>query len=307
MNSDGSLTFGPLVVETTDGVYDAVANGSFLYVSVGSKGEAGNHVQRAGLYRIDLGTNLNNQALRFASAPDLVAPAATAGACNQVTSVGDKLWFSVDGTGVFQQATTYVSEGWVETGRIRYSTVEPKAWRDIRIITEEDSVGMVAAYATTIETGAPSTWNTIVQTSTGIYDTAGSLVATAGIPVTSLYVAFNIVRSADTATTPVFIGWQVRAIPAPRRSQLIQIPLMCFDKETDKQGVRFGTEGGSWQRYSLLKTLELNASTVSWHDYTTGESAEGYIEQVTFHRTNPPSRQTTGVGGIVTVTLRLVG
>jgi hypothetical protein len=99
----------------------------------------------------------------------------------------------------------------------------------------------------------------------------------------------------------------LKSVPAPKRSELVEVPLLCFDRETDRQGVRFGSVGGAWLRFQALKVLEASSATVQWRDYTSGESAEAFIEQVAFDRVTPPSRQNPNDGGIVSVTLRLVG
>lgn len=304
IESEGSLTLGPLVVETTDGSYDAVADGSFLYVTVGSKGEAGNRVQMPGLYRIDLGTNLNGSALQFASAADLVAPSGSSGQCRQVTTAGGYVYFTVTGLGVYKQSDSFVDAGWVETGRIRLGTLEDKAWRELRVLQDSSSLGTVTGYATVFDTDAPSAWSQIVQSGSSEFDISGSLNTAAETPYNAIYVAFKLVPG--SGQSPVMIGYQAKAVPAPNRSTLLQVSVMCFDKETDRQGARYGQEGGAWARYQLVKQLENTASTVMWRDYTTGESAEAYIEQVALNRTTPPKHGITGPGGILTLTLRLV-
>lgn len=305
IESEGSLTLGPLVVETADGSYDAVADGSFLYVTVGEYGEAGDRVQRPGLYRIDLGTNLNGAALQFAAAADLVAPSGATGECTQVTTAGGYVWFTVNGLGVYKQSDNYVSEGWLETGRIRLGTLEDKAWRTLRVIQDTNSTGVVSMSANQFGTTAPSGWDQVCATSTDYPDVSGSLNTVAPLPGASLYVAVKLTQ-ATAATTPVALGFQVKAMPAPSRSTLLQVSVLCFDKETDRQGARYGQEGGAWTRYQLLKQVEADAGTVIWRDYTTGESAEAYIEQVALNRTTPPKHGITGPGGILTLTLRLV-
>lgn len=304
ISSTGTLALGPLVVQCSDGCRDAVADGQYVYVTAGSKGNAGNRVERAGLFRIDLGTNLNNDPLQFATAADLVAPASASGACHQVTTAGGKLWFTVSDFGLVRQTSTFVSEGWLETGRIRLGTVENKAWRDLRLLGGT-TAGSSAAYASLTGTTAPSTWNPIISVDQTNTDQVGSLSGLTTTVQPNLYVAFKLSAS-DTSVSPFLIGYQVRAIPAPRRTQLLQIPLLCFDFEVDRQGARFGKPGNSFARFSALKTLETSSATVQWQDYTTGEAAEAYVERVTYARTTPPTRQVSGNGGIITLLLRLV-
>lgn len=305
IQTDGSLSLGPLLVESTDGCTDAVAIGSYIYVTVGSKGEAGDRVQRAGLYRIDLGTILNGNQLDYAFAADLVAPAGTAGAATQVTFADGLLWFSVNSAGVYRQTTDYVAEGWLETGRVRLGTAEPKAWRNLRIMSDSSGSGTVTGFASSADNTSPSTWSQIVAGTGTSGDQIGSLNAVAPVPLSAIYMAFKLTRGSAT-TTPILTGYQVKAVPAPTRSELIQVPLMCFDRETDRQGVMYGQPGSAWQRFSALKQLENAAGTVQWVDYTTGEAAEAFIEQINLTRLTPPTRGQTGSGGVIQVMLRLV-
>jgi hypothetical protein len=194
----------------------------------------------------------------------------------------------------------------METGRIRLGTVEAKAWRDIRLLGIPDMGGTVTARASLYTAPAPSTWDQIISVSGNASDATGKLVATLPTPQSDLYLAFNL-ATPDTSVSPTFAGYQVRAIPAPRRSELLQVPLLNFDFTVDRVGSRYGHTGLSWELYQLVKALESSASTVQWRDYTTGERAEAYIEQVNFARNTPPTRNVSGNGGMLTVTLRLVG
>ena len=101
-------------------------------------------------------------------------------------------------------------------------------------------------------------------------------------------------------------GNQVRAVPSPARTELVSVPVMCFDFEVDRQGVRYGKLGGAFARFTLLKALEQATALIQFRDFTTGELVQAYIERVSYARTNPPTRQVSGNGGIITVLLRLV-
>ena len=302
----GTLTMGPLIVSVTDGVADSVAINNFVYCTVGAQGQAGDNVTRAGLYRIDLGRNINNSALQFASAPDLVAPAGTTGQATQVTIAGGKLWFAVDGAGVFKEQDTFVADGWIETGRIRLGTVEPKSWQDVRLIGLPNMAGSATAYASKTGTGAPSSWTQTLTITGGNADDVGTLGALSTVPYSDLFVAVRLQSSQDRTGAPVLNGFQIRAIPAPSRTELLEVPVMCYDFELDRQGARYGKTGGAFARYKLLKALEQATALIAFRDFTTGEQVSAYIERVFYNRTNPPTRQVSGNGGTVRVLLRIV-
>jgi len=306
LNTDGSLTMGRLVVESADGVVDMVADGSFLYVTVGGECESGDRTTIGGLYRVDLGQNLNDDPLDFAHAADLCAPSGTVGDCTQVTTAGGVLYFVISGVGVFKQGLTYVGSGWIESGRIRMGILESKVWLDLRLLGVADMEGSVVAHASIAGATAPSGWDSVVTVDGATSRQVGSLSGVSPLAQADLYVAVNLIAPVSLTASPLLIGYQVRTAPSPRRSELIQVPLLCHDFETDPDGNRFGYEGMAWDRFSLLKDLEQGSAAVQWLDYTTGESAAAFIESVDSSQIAPPSRGNKGTGRVVNLTLRLV-
>lgn len=309
INNDGSLTLGPLIWD--DGPVDnAVAKGRFVYFTARDKGQAGNRVSRPGLYRINLGQILNNTPLDFAYAADLVTPTNHTGSCTAVAVSGDKLWFGVTGNpgGVFRELDTYVPEGWIETGRIRLGTMEKKAWRDLRLLGTPGLQGTVTAYASIFGNTAPSSWDAVISVSAGNEDAVGKMNVPAPNPATDIYLAFRLQSNPSCGCSAKMIGYQVRAVPSPRRSELLEIPVLMFNFETDRMGGKYGSFGNAYRRFKALKALEESGATVQFIDYTTGEQLEVYVEEVAYNRTSPPSKakNTTGSGGVVRILLRTV-
>ena len=306
IESDGSLALGPLVFNGTQ-VDDAVGLGEYIYVTVRDQGQAGDRVTRGGLYRVNLGQTLNNNALQFAYAADLTAPADFDGSTRSVTVAGGKLWFTVDGSGVVRQQDTYVESGWIETGRIRLGTLEAKAWRDLRMIAPNTLTGSITGKASVFGTTAPSTWQTVLTLQAGTTDGYGKLNTAAPGTASDLWLAFNLQSNPECGCSARMTGYQVRAVPAPRKTELIQIPLMMFDFETDKQGAKYGKFGNAYAKFSALKEMEQSGATVSFIDYTTGEVKEVYVEEVTYTRLSAPSLGSRkGSGGVCYIVVRTV-
>ena len=306
VESDGSLTLGPLVFSGKQ-VRDAVGYGEFIYVTYEDGVDRGSRTYGAGLRRINLGQILNRNPLEFAWANDLTAPSDFDGKAGQVTVAGGKLWIAVDGSGVVKQQDTYVSSGWIETGRIRLGTMEKKAWRDLRMICPEDLTGQVIGKASVFSTTVPSTWETVLELQTGVTDGYGKLNAAAPGTATDLYLAFNLLSNNNNTSSSRLTGYQVRAVPAPQRTEIIQVPLLMFDWEVDKQGVRYGSFGNAYSKFAALKQMENTGATVSFTDYSTGEVKEVYIEEVKYFRVNQPSLgKREGSGGICYVNMRTV-
>jgi hypothetical protein len=309
IQDDGSLAVGPLVFNGTQ-VDDAVAFGQFVYVTVRDTGQAGDRVTRPGLYRINLGQNLNQNPLQFAYAPDMVIPSNDFdGGCVSVTVSGGKIWFAVTGTensGLYKQTDEFVDEGWLETGRIRLGTVEKKAWRDLRVLAADGIRGRVDAYASITGLGAPSSWNQVVEANVDFPDNSGGLTSVAPVPSASLFAAFKLVTDPTCGCSARMTGYQVRAIPSPKRNELISVPLLMFNREKDRQGVSYGKDNNAYLRYRALKDMENSGAMVVFRDFTTGEQLEVFVERVEYIRTAPPTRQEKANGGLVRVLLRAV-
>lgn len=301
----GNLSVGPILRESTDGVHDFVAVGSFVYAAVGSDGYAGDRVTKPGLIRINLGQNINNNALDFALADDLVVDGS--GSCTSVTYADGRIMLAVTGLGVYQEADTYVSQGWLESGRIRLGTTEAKTWRDLRLLSQVDSPGSIIATAIREDdSSAPSSWQEVVQVTGLRYDATGKVSSNPNEPATSLYVAINLQAPDGRATTPVLRSYQLRAIPSPQRTRLLRIPLQLFDFEQDRAGMVMGYPGFAHDRLVALEALEQSYSLVPYVDYTTNEQLTVYIERLSYNRTTPPNHNSPNNGGIVTVLARVV-
>jgi len=306
VESDGTLTLGPLVFSGKQ-VRDAVGYGEFIYVTYEDGVDRGSRTYGAGVRRINLGQILNRDPLQFAWANDLTAPSNFDGKAANVTVSGGKLWVAVDGAGVIKQQDTYVSSGWIETGRIRLGTMEKKAWRDLRMICPDDLTGSVIGKASVFGTTAPSTWETVLTLQAGTTDGYGKLNAAAPGTATDLYLAFNLLSNGDNTSSSELTGYQVRAVPAPQKTELLQVPLMMFDFEVDKQGARYGKFGNAYAKLVALKQMEQAGATVGFTDHSTGEVKEVYVEEVKYFRINQPSLgKRGGSGGICYVTLRTV-
>jgi hypothetical protein len=122
-DQDGSINYGPLIIEESNGVYDFAFRDKFVWAT----GSVGGY---AGLYRIDLSNEL--EPLRFAYATDAYLDGVT-GYATSVDFVGNsnQIAFTTSGSNgiAVQSATTLASTGYLTTGNIRYGTLEPKNFK----------------------------------------------------------------------------------------------------------------------------------------------------------------------------------
>ncbi len=298
VDSDGNVTYGPLVFEATGGVEAFTARNSFVWAGVNA-GIGG----QSGLIRINLGAPLANNG--YAYATDLVATSTTGHIHSVATFDNGRKAFTVEGSGIWvEHATDLVESGSFTTGLIRFDTLENKAWKRLRLRTPDELKGNIEI-ARVKETSF-DTLTTVAEGATEQYDYDLAVV----FPEVSSDASFRftLYRNTTTATTGALIfGYSAKALPTPTRARVIQIPLFCFDRETDKLGNLLGYEGYARQRLSALEAVEGVGETVVIQDFTAGgEPIEAVIEQITFIRSTPPNRNFSGFGGIVQVVARTV-
>ena len=374
-DTDGSINYGPLIVETSQPCYDFAARDRFVWCAAGVNGNPG-------VIRIDLGNEV--ETLRFAYANDLYVDDVTgysttscafAGDLNRLVfcttavnagtitnkaltsnvatlttstahglAVDDSIWVegvdstfngkytvvSVPSTTTFtyaktasnvsstavssstalvnkvgsiniEAASTLRPTGYITTGYIRYNTLEPKNFK--RILGRGDfTYGTLTMYS--------------VEANGDQYDLISYDSTVSPVEVTTsqpeyaqeyLAYKFELDRDAtDTTKGPVFKGYQAKATIATPRQQIMQFPLYCFDIETDRYNVQVGYEGRAFARIQALENVEKSGDVLVMQDFTTGESRQVVIEQISFTRGTPPDRGFSGFGGILEVTIRTV-
>lgn len=306
MNNNGDLTLSPLQFTVSGGVTDCVGTSRYLYVTGGSATPVGDGTTGPGLYRLDLGQPTENGF--FAWSPDTsFTSAASSTRCVTVGPTG--LIFATltnSSTGlVFLDPSANLPSGWLQLSRIRMATAENKVFRDITLRGYTPTGTKIEAYVSTTGLGNPSTW-TLVGTLGSGGDGTMSLEAAASGPQEGVFVAFKLIPSGTTS--PQLYSYRMRSVPAPKRTRMIQAPLLCFDFEKDRNGVQVGSTGGSWTRLAALEALEEAGNVVYWQDFTSGESRQVSVEKVSMFRTAPPTRGLRGdtSGGIVMLELRVL-
>ena len=294
-SADGSITYGPLIIETDNPVLDFAFRDRFVWAT----GSVGGF---AGLYRIDLSNEI--ETLRFAWAHDTYLPDVS-GYATSVDFVGNtnQIAFTTSGSnGIAIQSTTVLNpNGYLDTGYIRYNTLELKNFKRLH------AQGDFSHGSLSLQT--KDDLNTIYDVNS--YDSAiGNPESTITQPIgaqDSLALRFVLYRDAiDSTLGPVFKGYQLKAVPASPRQRIIKIPLLNYDTETDKYNATIGYEGRAKDRLLALESAEANGDIVSWQDFRTGEIQQCLIEEVLFTDTTPPDKRLTGFGGIISLTIRTV-
>ena len=298
-DTTGDLSYGPLIFEDTNGVRDFAFRDRFVWATGTVNGYAG-------LYRIDLGSEI--ESLRFAYAKDAYLNTAL-GYATSVDFIGntDQIAFTTSGSnGIAVQSTTVLStSGSITTGKIRFSTLEPKNYKRL-IARGSFTAGDFTLSSLATETNGLDTQYDHISYNSGVNAVE---VTTSKPEVAQEFLAYKFTLSRDTTDTttgPTFKGYQAKATIATPRQRVIKFPVYCFDIETDRFNTVVGYQGRAYARIQLLEQIEKTGDVLTWQDLTTGESQQAVIEQVTFMRMTPPDKRFDGFGGVIEITIRTV-
>jgi len=299
-SADGSIAYGALLFESTQPVYDFAFRDKYIWAATGVEGQVG-------VTRINLGTEISQ--LIFAYAFDLYNPADTLGHYTTTCAfLGDtnRLAFcnagnGADGAIYIESATELIAEGYMQTGFIRYNTLEGKIFKLIqaRIDTVDGAfaIDSISENENTVRIGTFSQGETVPEINVNYPIGAQQYLG----------FKFTMNRSTlDSSKGPLFTGYQIKALPAIPRQRLIQYPLFCYDHEMDKFGNEVGYEGSAYARMSQLEAVENVGDTIKVEDFRTGESYIGLIEEMDFINKTPSDKRFSGYGGMLLVTIRSV-
>jgi len=297
---DGSITYGALIFESTQPVYDFAFRDRYIWAATGVDGQVGTT-------RVDMGQPLGN--LQFPYAWDLYDPADTLGHYTTASAfIGDTNRLAYcnagngsDGTIYIQSASTLMAEGVLRTGYVRYNTLELKIYKLMQARVDTTNGGLFVDsvdYADNFfRIGTFSQGELVPEVNISYPQAAQEYLG----------FQFTLTRSStDSSKGPLFTGYQVKALPAIPRQRLIQYPLSCFDHESDHFGVEVGFEGSAYDRMSQLESVENLGDTIRVEDFRTGESYIGLIEELDFRNATPSDKRFSGYGGTLLVTIRTV-
>ena len=309
--SSGYITYGPLTVVTngydpasgtnlTGGpVYNIAFQDRYAYCTVSNYIDNGDGTFSSGLVKIDLSREITPNQMAYAT--HLRVPS-TANAVDVVVyGRSNKLAIGVTGVGVYVQNNSYVSSGYIQTGLIRFLTLEDKHFKLVKVLAQNPVVSNIKM-STVLDDGTTTDIITIDPNFNLSQDIATNLQTERA----SLALKFTLYPTSDFTASTVFNGYQLKALPAVHRTRLISLPLMNFDFEGDRYNMTVGYEGRAAERLAALETLEGPGNVITLQDFTNGETVQGVIETITFQRMTPPERRFKGFGGIIYLTLRTI-
>ena len=300
VQDDGSLLYGPLIWENTQPVYDFAFRDKFAWAATGVEDEPGT-------IRIDLSTQIAPLVFPYAYDTYYASGDTTreTTACAFINGT-NRLAFTTNATTTngsvyIETESRLVSSGYIQTGFVRYNTLEGKIFKLLTPRIDTTNGGLNISSIAYDNTEYPI--GSFAQESS---------VSEIGIPYpqgAQEYMGFKFTmtrNSTDNTKGPLFTGYQLKSLPAVPRQRLIQYPLFCYDREADKYGVQVGFEGSAWARMQQLEAVENAGDTIRIEDFRTGESYIGLIEEMDFINRTPQDKRFSGFGGTLVVTIRSV-
>lgn len=313
---NGNLTYGPLVFQDPTGSGVQAISGFDRFMFAGN--QANKMIPQPGwvnpteasttdmLIRVDLSQLTSTNSQPFAN--DLISPAAATGsAVNSITPIGQTgqlVWTT--GTRIFAsmntslgtsyQNTTRLSSGFIYTPKIRYNTLEPKHFKYVYMRHQNITDGSIDIYGqnpnmvlTNIAPGVTGSSVSAAQTPFYIGDIGNA----------QEWFQFKFVLHRGTSSTsvsPVFNGYQLRALPGVSRQVIIEVPLLCMDHETDRYGVLHGNDGYAFQRLQALEAVTASGNVVLFQDLNYNTSNLVVVDDYKFEQQSPELAKTSSAG-----------
>ena len=297
LDTNGDMTYGPLLWDYGYAVNDFHFSQNYVWAAT----TIPNSINHAGLIRIDLGNPFGDGTFPYAY--DLEYQSDVASEATGVFRVDDRLIIVSEegGNGELnaESYSSYRSDGWIQTGFIRFATVEPKFFKYINVNIDIADTTNDSIIISTIN------HENVENIISNISSTAQDIAITN--PTSSqefLGFKFTFNNGSPLNVSPVLQSYQVKAIPGTKRQRIIQYPLSCFNIEMDRFNSSFGYETRASDTVKALELLEETGDFVSITDYRIGETYSGIIEEVRFNNESSPDKTNSGFGGTLTVTVR---
>ena len=315
--SSGYVTYGPLTVVTNGyepaiganvnggPCYNVAFNDRYAYCTVSNYIDSdGAGTMKSGLVKIDLSRDLSVNQMAYAT--HLQVPSTNDAVDVAIYGRSNKLAIGIKGVGTYLQADTLVTSGYLQTGQIRFLTLEDKHFELVKLRETQPMQG-------TVKLSVVNSDNTVVDiiTADNTFDFTQDITGmdTQDVyPKESIALRFTFTSATSQAvgTEDSFNGYQLKALPAVKRQRIITLPLLCYDFEGDRYNMTTGYEGGASERIQALETIESGGDVVVLQDFTNDETVRGVIESITFVRMTPPERRFKGFGGMILCQFRTV-
>lgn len=185
---------------------------------------------------------------------------AVTGMVRGVESIDGRLVFSVDGSGVHAEQSTYVNEGWLIGPLGDFYTSQEKSWVGARLDTSMIEGGATAQLLATASPAALADhaspeWSSVTTRDSGSGD-SGEMPMVA-VVARHLAGQVRLTPSADNATSPAVFSFSFRAYPSSGdEDRIISLPINVSDQIERRGRRRVRVKGRGETEYAALRSLE---------------------------------------------------
>lgn len=311
---NGNLSYGPLVVQDPTNVGVQAITGADRFLFIGNQGNK--LVPQAGwtnpsdaavtdaLMRIDLSQQTSTGSYPFCndSMPwdtiNGVFLSATGSVVNSIAPIGQSGYLAWStGSVVYTNKTSIrMPSGFLYTSKIRFNTLEPKHFKYVYLRHENITDGSIDISGQNpnmqLSTIAPGIVGSSVSGATTPY-----FISDFGNAQEWFQLKFTLHRGTSNANfSPVLNGYQLRALPGVSRQVIIEVPLLCLDHETDRNGVLHGYDGYAWQRLNAVESLTASGNIVLLQDLNYNTSNLVIVDDYKFEQQSPELAKTSSAG-----------
>lgn len=259
-DGNGNLQIGPLI-KTPAPVVAFDGEGSFVWFGWSQFDDVS-----SGLGRIDLSQLVDNGTYAYAS--DLMAGSGTV---TSVATYNGKRYFAIAGNKVYGETSTYVANGWLETGLIRYDVIDPKVAERVELRHKKLSGNV----------GVSLSADEDIFRSLGNSDLEGTVTPT--IPfkaqdITGSNFNLRIDLNRGVTGTPVLQTVELRSAVVPARGMTFLVPVILAEDDS-----AFSTRHPS-EDYEALVALVRYRRSVPYVEL--GKSYNVIVQDFQFVRNN---------------------
>lgn len=317
---NSNLAYGPLIVQDPTNVGVQAISGYDRFLFVGNQGnrlipQAGwtNPADAAvtdALVRVDLsqqtstgGQPFSNDSMPWNSTGGVGGVGAfyapTGFPVNSIAPMGQSGFLAWStGTAVYTNRAGFKtrSGGFVYTPKIRFNTLEPKHFKYVYLRHPNITDGSIDIYAQN-----PNLQLTAIAPGIAGSSTMGAstpfFISDFGNAQEWFQLKFILhPGTSNTNYTPVLNGYQLRGLPGVSRQVLIELPLLCLDHETDRNGVLHGYDGFAFQRLKALESMVASGNIVLLQDLNYNDSNLVIVDDYHFEQQSPELAKTSSSG-----------
>lgn len=305
---NGNTTYGPLIVQDPNNVGVQAICGYDRFMFIGNQGNT--MIPQRGwanppdatnadmIIRVDLSVQTSTGGQPFCN--DLIGDLATSGSpVNSVAAMGatSQIAFAVGSFVYVPDMTRKQATGVVYTSKIRYNTLEPKHFKFVYMRHPDILDGGIDIYGLNPSLTTPSNIALGVTGSSALGAAQPFTIGIIGNAQEWFQFKFEIhAGTNDPNYSPIMYGYQLRALPGVSRQILVEVPFLCMDQETDREGVKHGYDGYAFQRVQALEAVTASGNVVLLQDLNYNISNLVVVDSYTFEQQSPELAKTSSAG-----------